>query len=208
VRFVVHSVLHAWVSNRQWMAWNLFLAAVPAMLAVPLFRRGRRPSVGWWFGLVAFALFLPNAPYVISDLVHLPGNLVRAPTRSAVLFGFLPSYATYLLVGMTSYAFCLHRLRTWLGARAFDPGWVALEVGIDLAAAVGVLIGRVARLNSWDALLRPRATAWTSLSTLSRPPALLAVVAFTGLLFVGCRLLSGIGAAGRLAASGLLQHPA
>jgi uncharacterized membrane protein len=172
------------------MAWNLVLAAVPALLAIPLFRRGRRPSPWWWAGIVVFALFLPNAPYVVSDLIHLPGNVARAPSRSSVLFGFLPSYAAFVTAGVLAYAFCLHRLRTWLGARSFDPGWVAMEIAIHLVSAVGVLIGRVARLNSWDAVVRPRTTVWTSLSTLSRPSSLVVVVAFAVVLFVGCRLLS------------------
>ena len=200
MRFVAHSILAAWVSNRHWMAWNLMLAAVPALLAHVLFRPGRRPTKGWWFGLVLFALFLPNAPYVISDLIHLPGNLATAPTRSSVLLGFLPSYATYILVGVLSYAYCLHRLRRWLVARPLDPGWVALEIVIDLAASVGVLIGRVGRLNSWDAFVHPRATIWTSLTAVSRPTALMAIVVFAGLLFVGCRALSGIAWMGRAAA--------
>jgi uncharacterized membrane protein len=199
VRFVLHSVLVAWVSNRHWMVWNLFLAAVPALFAHRLFRAGRRPTPLWWLGLVVFALFLPNAPYVISDLVHLPGNLSRAPTRSAVVFGFLPSYAAYMFVGVVSYAYCLHRIRRWLGARSLDPAWVALEMGIHLTAGVGVFLGRVARLNSWDALVHPRNTVWTSLSMLSRPGSVLGIVVFAGLLFVVCRLLSGLAWAGRLA---------
>jgi uncharacterized membrane protein len=184
------------------MVWNLVLAAVPALLAHRLFRPGRRPTAGWWVGLAAFALFLPNAPYVVSDLIHLPGNVATAPTRSAVLFGFLPSYGVYILVGVLSYAYCLHRLRRWLGARSFDPAWVCLEIAVDLAASVGVLIGRVGRLNSWDAVVHPKATVWTSLIAVSRPTALLAIVVFAGLLFVGCRALSVAGWAGRALADG------
>ena len=107
-----------------------------------------------------------------------------------VLFGFLPSYAAFVTAGVLSYAFCLHRLRAWLGARSLDPAWVAMELGIHLVSAVGVLIGRVARLNSWDAVVRPRTTVWHSLATLSRPSSVLVVVAFAAVLFVGCRLLS------------------
>jgi uncharacterized membrane protein len=202
VRFVLHSILHAWVSNRYWMAWNLILAVVPAVLAHRLFRPGRRPGVGWWAGLGVFGLFLPNAPYVISDLIHLPGQVATAPTRSAVLLGFLPSYTLYILVGVTSYAYCLHCLRRWLGARSFDPGWVGLEIGIHLTAAVGVLIGRVARLNSWDAVVRPKTTLWTSLTTVSRPASVVYVMVFAGLLFVGCRVLSAIGWTARALAAG------
>ena len=190
MRHLLESVVHAWSTNRHWMAWNLVLAFIPALLAIRLFREGRRPTPLWWAGVAVFALFLPNAPYVVSDLIHLPGQVATAPTRSSVLFGFLPSYAVFISAGVLAYAYCLRRLRVWLGARSADPGWVAMEMAIHLVSAIGVLIGRVARLNSWDAVVRPRTTVWTSLATLSRPSALLAVVLFAGLLFVGCRLLS------------------
>jgi uncharacterized membrane protein len=190
VRQILHTILHAWIANRHWMAWNLILAVIPAVLAIRLFRPGRRPSPGWWVGVVVFALFLPNAPYVVSDLVHLPDNVATAPSRSSVLLGFLPSYAVFVALGLLCYAFCLHRLRRWLGARSFDPAWVAIEIVIHGISAVGVLIGRVARLNSWDAVVRPRTTVWTSLATLSQPRSLLVVVVFASVLFVACRLLS------------------
>src|SRR5689334_20704871 len=118
------------------MTWNLILAFIPALLAVRLFREGRRPSPGRWVGVVVFALFLPNAPYVLTDLIHLPGNVANAPTRSSVVFGFLPSYATFVAAGVLAYAFCLHRLRVWLGARSSDPGWVAMEMAIHFVAAI------------------------------------------------------------------------
>jgi uncharacterized membrane protein len=190
VRYLAETVVHAWASNRHWMAWNLFLAVVPVLFAVRLFRVGRRPTPLWCVGLVLFALFLPNAPYVISDLIHLPGDVGSASTRSSVLFGFLPSYGLFVAAGVLAYAYCLRRVRIWLGARSLDPGWVAMEMAIHLVVAVGVLIGRVARLNSWDAVVRPRTTVWTSLSTVSRPSALLVIVAFAVTLFVACRALS------------------
>jgi uncharacterized membrane protein len=77
-----------------------------------------------------------------------------------------------------------------LGARAVDPAWVAIELVVHAVSAVGVLIGRVARLNSWDAVVHPRNTVWTSLATLSHPRSLLVVALFAFVLFVACRLLS------------------
>src|SRR4051812_24343730 len=58
-------------THGRWMVWNLALAAVPVFLAMALFRPGRRHGVGWWLGTALFVLFLPNAPYVLTDVVHL-----------------------------------------------------------------------------------------------------------------------------------------
>ena len=191
---MLHTVAHAWLANRHWMAWNLVLAVVPAVLAVVLFRPGRRRTAPWWIGAVAFGLFLPNAPYVVTDLIHLPENVAQAPSRSSVLFGFLPAYGVFIGAGLLAYAYCLHRLRIWLGARPLDPGWVAAEIVVHAVSAAGVLVGRLSRLNSWDAVVRPHHTAWTSLSTLSQPRSLVIAVAFASVLFVACRLMS-VGAA-------------
>ena len=66
--FQVRAVL---LRHSGWMAWNLTLALVAVALAVWLFRVERPRTVGWWVGFGAFALFLPNAPYVLTDLIHL-----------------------------------------------------------------------------------------------------------------------------------------
>ncbi|MDQ1384469.1 MAG: hypothetical protein QOG65_1848 [Actinomycetota bacterium] len=53
------------------MLWNLFLAAVPAVLALALFPTSARRGVAWWLGFGAWVLFLPNAPYLLTDVVHM-----------------------------------------------------------------------------------------------------------------------------------------
>ena len=66
------------VGNFQWMGWNLFLAIIPCVLSFILFARRspRRLSKNpiWWFGLAVFILFLPNAPYIITDIIHFVDN--------------------------------------------------------------------------------------------------------------------------------------
>lgn len=67
LRFLLAEVAGIARWNGIWMAWNLFLAAVPAVLAVALFARSpvlsdRKRSVTWWAGVGLFVLFLPNAP--------------------------------------------------------------------------------------------------------------------------------------------------
>ena len=56
------------------LLWNLFLAAIP-LLASGRLMRERRPEWalslrdGLWLGV--WLLFLPNAPYLLTDFVHL-----------------------------------------------------------------------------------------------------------------------------------------
>ena len=56
----------------RFLAWNLVLAWIPFLLAVALYdaaRRGRSRSLLWLLG-VLWLLFLPNAPYIVTDFVH------------------------------------------------------------------------------------------------------------------------------------------
>src|SRR5262245_33382879 len=58
-----------------WLGWNLILAWVPLLIALVIARRhapGTRPS--WLLSGVLGAVwlaFLPNAPYLVTDLIHL-----------------------------------------------------------------------------------------------------------------------------------------
>src|SRR4051794_29157364 len=66
----------AWTSdwNYLFLIWNLFLAWLPLVFALGVCRqyqigKGR----GWKLGALTalWLLFLPNAPYIFTDLVHL-----------------------------------------------------------------------------------------------------------------------------------------
>src|SRR5687767_15107466 len=97
----------AW-GNRWWMTWNLLLAVLPATLAVVVFRHEGRRRWLWWSGVVAFVLFLPNAPYVVTDLVHLRSDVALAGTDAAVYAGVLPLYLLFVAVGFGCYAIGVH----------------------------------------------------------------------------------------------------
>ncbi len=133
------------------LVWNLELAWIPFVVALVFYDSWRRRRPRWL--LVALAalwlLFLPNAPYVVTDLVHL-GRIPGAPLwyDGAMIAAFA---GTGLLLGLGS-VFLVHAvaLRTF-GARL---GWAILVPVLALCSA-GVVLGRFARLNSWDALIRP-----------------------------------------------------
>src|ERR1700733_10061676 len=115
----------AWVlfaSHIDWMGWNLILAFVPLAIGVSLFRTGNQRTVGWWLGFALFVAFLPNAPYVMSDLVHLPADARAASSMKVILFGLVPLYACYILAGLQAYVLSLGLLRRYMrttGSRRF-----------------------------------------------------------------------------------------
>ncbi len=77
-------------ASGHWMAWNLALALAPWMLSFYLFRPTRRPGAAWVCGALAFVLLVPNAPYILTDVVHLPPSIRRELSDSAVLLVVFP----------------------------------------------------------------------------------------------------------------------
>jgi uncharacterized membrane protein len=176
-------VLEIWAGNADFMAWNLTLALVPVGIGAVLFRR-RHTSPLWWLGLAAFLAFLPNAPYVLSDVIHLADDVRDTRSDTVVVAGILPQYAAFFLAGLLAYVVALRELTSWLLVRGWDRlRVVAVELAVHAACAVGVYLGRVPRFNSWDLVTRPDAVATTAAEHLSdRYPVALVAATFVVLV--------------------------
>lgn len=129
------------------LAWNLFLAWMPLLLAlgvVVAWRLGRRVSVALL--LVLWILFFPNAPYVLTDFVHL-SHIGGMPRWFDVLL--LASFA----VASLALAFVSLRLIQNLIQSTCGPAWSwAGALSAIALSGVGIYLGRVYQLNSWDVL--------------------------------------------------------
>jgi uncharacterized membrane protein len=149
---IVARVLYTRTFDHAGIAWNLFLAWIPFMLALVVYERARwmsRPSLVALAGL--WLLFFPNAPYIVTDLKHI-GDAGRIPVLYDVLFLSAAAW-TGLLLGLTS-LFLVHAVaRRMLGAVS---AW-GLVVGVLAASSFGIYLGRVQRWNSWDVFIRPEA---------------------------------------------------
>ncbi len=133
------------------LIWNLFLAWIPYWLSLaigPLYERNR--SLLLTGGLLfVWLLFLPNAPYILTDLVHLR---LRTPIPFWYDLMLLISFAwTGLLLGIIS-LYEVHRFiaKTWSKL----AGWMIITICIILSG-IGVYIGRFLRWNSWDIITQP-----------------------------------------------------
>jgi uncharacterized membrane protein len=144
------------VLGNSWMVWNLWLALVPAVLALILFRPSLRRGATWWLGAAVFVAFLPNAPYVITDVVHLPPDLRAASPSTAMTMGVLGAYAAFIVIGFAAYAFSVLRLVGYLRANGVDRiGLIAAELSVHVLATIGIVLGRMFRFNSWDLIAQP-----------------------------------------------------
>ena len=153
VAMVIARVLYTQTLDNAGIAWNLFLAWVPFVLALVVYARARsgmsRPALVALGGL--WLLFFPNAPYIITDLKHI-GSSSGIPILYDVLLLSAAAW-TGLLLGLTS-LFLMHGVaRRLLGGVS---AW-ALVVGVLAASSFGIYLGRVQRWNSWDVFVRPGA---------------------------------------------------
>jgi uncharacterized membrane protein len=161
----------------RFLVWNLILAWVPLVLAMGAYGRARRHvDLTVAVLLVPWLLFFPNAPYLLTDFIHLGEG--PAPLWYDALM--LSAFAwTGLLLGFASLYLVQMILR-----RAFGTvvAWLGVVLALSLAS-IGVYVGRFIRFNSWDALLHPIRVADVVNEQLSAVPArtaeaLLGLVAF------------------------------
>lgn len=133
------------------LIWNLTLAAVPlcassALRAADRFRLPRvllLPLVGLWL------LFLPNAPYILTDLIHLQE---RPPVPMWYDLGLLLTCAgTGLALGYRSVLDVEAVLARWFGRWL---GFAACAIAL-FSSGFGIYLGRFLRLNSWEAVTEP-----------------------------------------------------
>lgn len=191
--------------NHLWMTWNLILAAIPAVLAPVVLRRRGPRTAGWWAGAGVVLLFLPNAPYVVTDLVHLRGDVMAADSDLAVVTGVLPLYAAFIAAGFVAYALVLAEVGRYLDAVGLGRWRPAAEVALHAVCAVGVVLGRVARLNSWEPVTQPHGTLERIVVTLSWRWAPVAVAATFVTIWAGHALVRSLGRSAREATVSLAE---
>jgi uncharacterized membrane protein len=160
----------------DFLLWNLTLAWVPLVAALAL-DDVRSTPLRFQLPLLALWLaFFPNAPYLVTDLIHIDpadhgaiGILGDAALVSVAPVGLALGFSSLMLVERT--------------VRGRFGGRVALGVSVLslVAACLGIYLGRVVRLNSWDLLSRPRVVGSVLhqlvLDPLAHPMAMAATVA-------------------------------
>ncbi|MDB6032381.1 MAG: hypothetical protein JWM16_2719 [Verrucomicrobiales bacterium] len=171
------------------LIWNLFLAWTPLFFAVVLghwFHHKRTRD--WKFFACAFGwlIFFPNAPYIVTDLVHVsrfPGGLYWVDLVVSFLFALIG-----LAVGFLS----LHLVHE-MAARVWNrvAGWTFVLAATGLSG-LGVYIGRFLRWNSWDIFLNPVNIATDLFTWFYYPKPFLLSALFAGFLLLAYLMFHAI----------------
>jgi uncharacterized membrane protein len=143
--------------NMRWMTWNLFLAFIPLVLSVWLFRSKRGGSWFWWLGFLSFYAFLPNAPYLLTDIIHFINDIRRIHSVWMITLVLIPIYFVVIFGGFEAYVISLINLGHYLH-RIGKSKWIfTVELITHALCAVGIYWGRFLRFNSWDLITQPDA---------------------------------------------------
>jgi uncharacterized membrane protein len=140
-----------------WILWNLFLALVPMLLSYWLFRWSTKPGTRfWWFVLGLYLVFLPNAPYLLTDIIHLIRGIGSGmiSTWAAALI-FIPLHLFAITLGFEAYVVSLINQAYYLKRQGWQRYTVPVELTVHALCALGVYLGRFLRFNSWDVVTAP-----------------------------------------------------
>ncbi len=191
LRAVLHRSVQLLAPDSAFMIWNSALAVVPLLFAMPLSVAPRR-TAGWWCGAGAFVLFLPNAPYVLTDGIHFLDQ-VRGGVSNLGVFGVLvPVYLAFFALGLGSYVVCVRIARRYVNDVWGRRAAVATVFALHAVSAIGMYLGRILRLNSWDALTAPHAVVANLARLAHRMPALGVLAAFVVLITCTTLIEAGV----------------
>lgn len=129
------------------LIWNLFLAFLPFVFSRRL--RLHRPGSLNLGKLLLCLLFLPNAPYILTDLFHLKGRGYDLLWFDTLLI------ANFAWTGLLFYFYSLRHLQKFMQP-LFGKNFIAgVLIALSMLNGFGIYIGRYLRFNSWDILTQP-----------------------------------------------------
>ena len=156
MRSILGNALETFNNFSGWIIWNLYLAFIPLTLSFWLFRRNiQSRSKAWWFAFLVYVAFLPNAPYLLTDVIH----LIQA-TRSVysvwiITLIFIPLHVFAILCGFEAYVIALLNQGHYLRRQGAARFVVWVELLTHALCATGIYLGRFRRFNSWDLITDP-----------------------------------------------------
>jgi uncharacterized membrane protein len=138
---------------------NLVLAWIPVLLGA---LAARHPALLLVLGPVWLA-FLPNAFYLLTDVVHIGHHRGVPPWFDAAMLGGMGA------LGLCLGAVSLRQVADAVGAALGRPFALAVYATVPALCGFALYLGRVERFNSWDLALRPLAVLEDVIALFARP---------------------------------------
>ncbi|MCE3259978.1 MAG: hypothetical protein K0S12_1619 [Bacteroidetes bacterium] len=127
--------------------WNLFLAWLPVFF---IRRIGQGSGKFRRYCLLGLSiLFLPNAPYILTDLFHLKKSLI------APLWFDLILILSFAFLGLIYFIMAFDRILEEFSFQFGKQVICFVKPLLFLATGYGIYLGRYLRFNSWDLVSDP-----------------------------------------------------
>jgi len=132
------------------LVWNLFLAIIPFAMTTYLVSLPKLNKfvLAFWFSV--WLLFLPNAPYIVTDLLHLKISITH------VLWLDVLVILNFALSGLLLFYLSINDMKTILLTFLSKRKANYIETIIIFLSAFGIYLGRFLRYNSWEILSNPQ----------------------------------------------------
>jgi uncharacterized membrane protein len=117
--------------------------------------KNSRP-LAWWIGLFLFILILPNAPYILTDIIHFYDAVRDIDSVWEITLVIVPIYIIFMGIGWLAYLFSLINVGRYLKQQRLDRYTNITEISLHLLCAIGIYIGRFIRFNTWSIVTHPK----------------------------------------------------
>lgn len=175
---ILANTLDIFNKHSGWIVWNLFLAFIPLVLSVWLFRWRRYRSYRsliWWLGFICYLAFLPNAPYLLTDIIHLIGAIRANYSIWMITLVFIPLHLSAIALGGEAYVIALINQSYYLKKIGYKKYIFWTELLTHFLSAIGIYLGRFLRFNSWDIITQPDVLLTSSINKLTQQIPLLVI---------------------------------
>lgn len=164
-----------------YLFWNIFLAVIPFIISSFLLLYTENNKLTKILSItlgILWLLTLPNAPYIVTDLIHL-GRNHNAPLLYDTFLIFSAAW-----VGMILFMYSLSHIEKILRSKYSEKMTSIAVVSITFLTSFGMYLGRFMRFNSWD-VFSDASLIFTNISNIvTKPNQYMDAYFFTGLSFV------------------------
>ncbi len=161
------------------LIWNLFLAYVPYVISL-LIKNKMKNSSKYKLIVLLFIwlLFWPNAPYIITDFIHL--HHVKANIIWLDIFILFAFSTTGLLLAILSLLDIYKIIKQKWNLKFANY----FSISATFLCGFGIYLGRFLRFNSWDIFTSPFIVLKKSILSINDPKSWFITISFGSFLYI------------------------
>ena len=152
--FILVRTLYSGSEYYLFLFWNIFLAFVPFLISGIVMRMAGNFNKKYLgviiIGGILWLITFPNAPYLVTDVIHLGHNRL------------MPQWYDVILLFVTAWIGMLFTFYSLLNIeKALRTIYTKIKTGVFLGLLIlissfGIYVGRFLRWNSWDVITNPQ----------------------------------------------------